>query len=125
MSEREIGTIIIQSCMKIHSVIGPGLLEGVYEACLAHELEKRGVAARRQAYLPIVYKDLTVENAFRIDLLVGDKVVVELKAIDSLLPVHSAQLLSYMKLGRYKLGYLLNFNVAHMKDGIKRMVNGL
>lgn len=125
MTEREIGTIIVEACMKIHSALGPGLLEVVYETCLAHELGKRGVAVRRQASLPIVYEDLQVENAFRIDLVAEDKVVVELKAIDSLLPVHSAQLLSYMKLGQFKLGYLLNFNVAHMKDGIKRMVNGL
>ncbi len=100
------------------------MLEGVYEACLAYELEKRGLKVKRQMALSIVYDDLKVDNAFRIDLLVGDKVVIEIKAVDNLLPVHSAQLLSYLKLGRYKLGFLLNFNVVHMKNGIKRMVNG-
>ena len=111
--------------MKIHSALGPGLLEGVYEACLAYELDKRGLQIRRQTSLPIVYEDLQVDNAFRIDLVVGEKVIVELKAIDNLLPVHAAQLLSYLKLGKYKLGYLANFNVVHMRDGIKRMANGL
>ena len=100
------------------------MLEGVYEACLAYELEKRGLKVKRQMALSIVYDDLKVDNAFRIDLLVGDKVVIEIKAVDNLLLVHSAQLLSYLKLGRYKLGFLLNFNVVHMKNGIKRMVNG-
>jgi len=125
MNENEIGKLVIDASMKVHTALGAGLLETVYEACLAHELEKQGLTVKKQVALPIVYGDLRVDNAFRIDLLVGDKVVVELKAIDKLLPVHTAQLLSYLKLGKYKLGYLLNFNVVHMKDGIKRMVNGL
>ena len=125
MNEDEIGKLVINASMKIHTALGAGLLEGIYEACLAYELEKQGLPVRRQAALPIVYEGLKLDNAFRIDILVDDKVVVELKAIDNLLPVHSAQLLSYLKLGKYKLGYLLNFNVVHMKDGIKRMVNGL
>ena len=125
MNENEIGKLVIDASMKVHTALGAGLLETVYEACLAHELEKQGLTVKKQDALPIVYGDLRVDNAFRIDLLVGDKVVVELKAIDKLLPVHTAQLLSYLKLGKYKLGYLLNFNVVHMKDGIKRMVNGL
>jgi GxxExxY protein len=125
MNEDEIGKLVINASMKIHTALGAGLLEGIYETCLAYELEKQGLLVKRQAALPIVYEGLKLENAFRIDILVDDKVVVELKAIDNLLPVHTAQLLSYLKLGKYKLGYLLNFNVAHMKDGIKRMVNGL
>jgi GxxExxY protein len=125
MNEDEIGKIVVNARMKIHSVLGAGLLEGIYETCLAYELEKRGLPVKRQAALPIVYEDLKLDNAFRIDILVDGKVVVELKAIDNLLPVHAAQLLSYLKLGKYKLGFLLNFNVAHMKDGIRRMVNGL
>ena len=125
MNENEIGKLVIDASMKVHTALGAGLLETVYETCLAHELEKQGLTVKKQAALPIVYDDLRVDNAFRIDLLVDDKVVVELKAIDKLLPVHTAQLLSYLKLGKYKLGYLLNFNVVHMKDGIKRMVNGL
>ena len=124
MNEEEIGRHVVDACIRIHSVLGAGLLEAVYEACMAHELEKRGLIVKRQVALSIEYDDLKVDNAFRIDLLVGDKVVIELKAIDNLLPVHSAQLLSYLKLGRYKLGFLLNFNVVRMKDGIRRMVNG-
>jgi GxxExxY protein len=125
MNEEEIGRHIVDACIRVHSILGAGLLEGVYESCLAYELEKRAMNVKRQLALPIVYDDLKVDNAFRIDLLVGDKVVIELKAVDGLSPVHSAQLFSYMKLGKYKLGFLLNFNVVHMKDGIKRMVNGL
>ena len=125
MNENEIGKLVIDASMKVHTALGAGLLETIYETCLAHELEKQGLTVKKQAALPIVYDDLRVDNAFRIDLLVNDKVVVELKAIDKLLPVHTAQLLSYLKLGNYKLGYLLNFNVVHMKDGIKRLVNGL
>jgi len=125
MSENEIGKLVIEASMKVHTALGAGLLETVYETCLAHELEKQRLTVKKQVALPIVYDDLRVDNAFRIDLLVDDKVVVELKAIDHLLPVHTAQLLSYLKLGNYKLGYLLNFNVVHMKDGIKRLVNGL
>jgi GxxExxY protein len=125
MNENEIAKLVIDASMKVHTALGAGLLETIYETCLAHELEKQGLTVKKQAALPIVYDDLRVDNAFRIDLLVDDKVVVELKAIDKLLPVHTAQLLSYLKLGKYKLGYLLNFNVVHMKDGIKRMVNGL
>ena len=125
MNEEEIGRQIVDACIKVHSVLGAGLLEGVYEACLAYELEKRDLKVTRQMALSIMYDGLRVDNAFRIDLLVGDKVVVELKAVDNLSPVHSAQLLSYLKLGKYKLGLLLNFNVVHMKDGIRRMVNGL
>ena len=125
MDENDIGRLIVDASLKVHTALGAGLLESVYETCLAHELEKQGLAVRKQVALPIVYDDLRVDNAFRIDLLVDDKVVVELKAIDNLLPVHTAQLLSYLKLGKYKLGFLLNFNVVHMKDGIRRLVNGL
>ena len=105
--------------------MGPGLLESAYETCLIYELEKQHVPARRQVLVPIRYEDLTIDNGYRIDLLVGDQVVVELKAIEAILPVHRGQLLSYLKLGGFKLGYLLNFHVAHMRDGIVRMVNGL
>jgi len=125
MAEDEIGKLVVDASMKVHTVLGAGLLEGVYEACLAYELEKRGLTVKRQVALSIEYDDLRLDNAFRLDLLVNDLVVIEIKAIDTLAPVHTAQLLSYLKLGKYKLGFLLNFNVAHMKDGIKRMVNGL
>jgi GxxExxY protein len=88
-------------------------------------LEKRGLPVCRQAAIPLRYEDLIIDNGYRIDLLVGERVVVELKALEMILPVHRAQLLSYLRLGRFKLGYLLNFNVAHMRDGIVRLVNGL
>jgi GxxExxY protein len=125
LTENEIGTAIIASAMKVHSAVGPGLLESAYEACLLYELERQGVPVHRQVLIPIQYENLKIDNGYRIDLLVGDCVVVELKAVEGILPVHRGQLLSYLRLGRFKLGYLLNFNVAHMREGIVRMVNGL
>ena len=125
MTENEIGEAIIASAMKVHTALGPGLLESAYETCLLYELEKRGLPVHRQVLIPLQYEDLTINNGYRIDLLVGDRVVVELKALEAILPVHRAQLLSYLRLGRYKLGYLLNFNVSRMRDGIVRLVNGL
>lgn len=111
--------------MKVHTALGPGLLENVYEPCLAHELTKHGVPARRQVSVAMRYDDLAVENAYRIDLLVADRVVVEVKSLELILAVHRGQHLSYLRLGKFKLGYLLDFNVAHMREGITRMVNGL
>jgi GxxExxY protein len=125
MTENEIGNAIIASAMRVHSAVGPGLLESAYELCLVHELTSQGLKVRNQVPVPIRYEDLTIENGYRVDLLVDDRVVVELKAIETVLPVHRGQLLSYLRLGGFKLGYLLNFNVAHMRDGITRMVNGL
>ena len=125
MTENEIGTAIIAATMKVHAAVGPGLLESAYETCLLYELEKQGLRVSRQVSIPIRYEDLTIDNGYRIDLLVGDRVVVELKALETILPVHRAQLLSYLRLGGFKLGYLLNFNVARMRDGIVRLVNGL
>ena len=125
MTENEIGTAIIASAMKVHSAVGPGLLESAHEACLLYELERQGVPVHRQVLIPIQYENLKIDNGYRIDLLVGDCVVVELKAVEGILPVHRGQLLSYLRLGLFKLGYLLNFNVAHMREGIVRMVNGL
>ena len=125
MTENRTGDAIIAAAMKVHSAIGPGLLESAYETCLLYELEKHALPVRRQVLIPIRYADLMIDNGYRIDLLVGERVVIELKVVEALLPVHRAQLLSYLKLGRFKLGYLLNFHVAHMRDGIVRMVNGL
>ena len=125
MIENEIGDTIIAAAMRVHSVVGPGLLESAYEACLRHELEKREVRARAQVLLPVRYDDLVLDAGYRINLLVEELVVVELKAVQGILPVHKGQLLSYLRLGRFKLGYLLNFHVARMRDGIVRMVNGL
>jgi len=125
MTENEIGHAIVGAAMKVHSLVGPGLLEGAYEACLAYELEKQHLRIRRQVLVPIRYEELAIDNGYRIDLLVEELVVVELKALEAILPVHRAQLLSYLRLGGFKLGYLLNFNVAHMRDGVTRLVNGL
>ena len=124
MTENKIGDGVIGAAMRIHSALGPGLLESAYETCLLYELEKHGLPARRQVLIPIRDEALTIDNGYRVDLLIGDLVVVELKAVEAILPVHRSQLLSYLRLGGFKLGYLLNFHVAHMRDGIVRMVNG-
>jgi GxxExxY protein len=125
MTEEEIGHAIIGAAIRVHSILGPGLLESAYETCLTYELEKRRLAVSRQLAVPIRYEELVIENGYRIDLLVGNRIVVELKAVEAILPLHRGQLLGYLKLGGFKLGYLLNFHVAHMRDGIIRMVNGL
>ena len=125
MTEEEIGHAIIGAAIRVHSAVGPGLLEGAYETCLLYELEKQDLSVRNQVLIPIRYQDLKIDNGYRLDLLVGDRVVVELKAIETILPVHRAQLLSYLRLGGFRLGYLLNFHVAHMREGIVRIVNRL
>jgi len=125
VTENEIGTAIIGAAIRIHSALGPGLLESAYETCLLYELEKLGLSTRRQVLIPIRYEALTVDNGYRADLLIDNQVVVELKAVEAIVPVHRSQLLSYLRLGGFKLGYLLNFHVAHMRDGIVRMVNGI
>jgi len=115
---------LVDSALKVHSALGPGLLESAYEACLAYELVERGITVSRQKLLPIRYGQLEIDAGYRLDLLVDDQIVVELKAVGSLLPVHEAQLLSYLKLGGFHMGFLLNFNVRRMKEGIRRMLNG-
>jgi GxxExxY protein len=123
--ENRIGAAIVDSAVAVHSILGPGLLERTYEICLAHELAGRRFRISRQVHLPLRYRDLIVEDAYKVDLLVDELVIVEVKAIETLLPVHKGQLLSYLRLGNYKLGFLMNFNVARMRDGITRLVNGL
>jgi len=125
VGENAIGEIILGCAIKVHSALGPGLLESTYEVCLVHELSKAGIRADRQVPLPVVYDEVELEAGYRMDLLVADIVVVELKVVEKLLPLHTAQLLSYLKLSRRKLGYLLNFNVVQMRDGIKSVVNNL
>jgi GxxExxY protein len=124
-AENQIGTGIVTAAIAVHSALGPGLLESAYELCLTHELSKHGLSVRKQVSIPIRYNDLVVENGYRIDVLVSGLVVVELKSIETVMPVHRGQVLSYLRLGGFRLGYLLNFNVAHMRDGITRLVNGL
>ncbi len=113
---------IVDAAYSVHNALGPGLLESVYEACLAHEIRKHGLPAETQVLLPVVYEDVRIESGYRIDILAGKCVVVEIKAVEALSPMHEAQLLTYLRLGRFRLGYLINFNVAHLKNGIKRMV---
>ena len=110
--------------MKIHSAFGPGLLESAYQACLAQELRNRGFAVRTEVPVPVVYEGTKLEVGYRIDLLVDEAVVVEVKSVDAIAPIHEAQVLTYLRLSGKTLGLLLNFNVLHMKDGIKRFVMG-
>jgi GxxExxY protein len=117
--------IIVDSAIKVHSAIGPGLLESAYETCMAYELRERGVRVRTQILLPITYKAVKMNVAYRIDLLVQESVIVELKTVSKLLPIHEAQLLTYLRLSGRRLGLLLNFHVPLMREGIKRMVNNL
>lgn len=121
----EISKVIIGSAVEVHRALGPGLLESAYEACLAYELAGRGFAVEKQKPVPLNYKDVQLDCGFRMDLLVGNQVVVELKAVDKLMPIHEAQLLSYLKLSKCKLGLLINFNVPMLKDGLRRLVNEL
>jgi GxxExxY protein len=121
----EISRHVVDAAMTVHSVLGPGLLENAYEACLKHELVKRGLEVGQQVALPVVYDGVQIDLGYRLDLLVAGEVIVELKAVEKVTPLHEAQLLSYLKLSGRKLGLLINFNVVHLKDGIKRMVNGI
>jgi len=117
-----IGTSIVDSAFRVHQKLGPGLLEKVYETCLAYELEKKGLKVERQKAIPIVYDSISFEEGFRLDLLVEDSVIVEMKATEKDNPLWQAQLLSYMKMTKIKLGFLINFNTPLFKQGIKRFV---
>lgn len=121
----EIGKQIVDAVFQVHSTLGPGLLESAYEACLMAELQSRNISAYNQIRLPIVYKGKEIDAGYRLDILVEDEIIIELKAVDTLQPVHHAQLLSYLKLSDKRLGYLINFNVPLIKKGIIRIVNKL
>ena len=125
MSENEIGTLILDAAFEVHKTLGPGLLESSYEHCLAYELLNKGLRTALQKPLPLVYKETKLECGYRIDLLVEDKVIVEVKAVEAIHDIHLAQVLTYLKLTNCKLGYLLNFNVVQLKSGIKRVVLNL
>jgi GxxExxY protein len=114
---------IVDAAMKVHSALGPGLLESVYEKCLKHELTKRGLRVESQIWLPVVCDGVEMEGGYKIDLLVEGQVVVELKVVEQILEIHKAQLLSYLKLSDKQVGLLINFNVVHLRDGIRRLVN--
>jgi GxxExxY protein len=123
--ENELGERVLGCALRVHKALGPGLLENAYEACLAHELQREGLEFKRQVTMPLIYDGVAIGAGYRLDLLVSNLVVVEVKAVEALINIHQTQLLSYLKLGGYRLGYLLNFNVRQMKDGIQRMANGL
>jgi len=124
MTENEIATKIIGCAIDVHKVLGPGLLESAYQECLYYKLKKVGLKVEKEKPMPLVFEEVKLECGYRIDLLVENKVVIELKSVEALNDVHLAQTLTYMKLGKYKLGLLINFNVTLLKQGIKRVING-
>jgi hypothetical protein len=124
MTENEIAKRILNAAFLVHTKLGPGLLESVYEVVLAYELEKSGLTAERQKPMPIMYDNIRFDEAFRSDLVVNGKVIAELKSVEALLPVHAKQLLTQLRLGGLKLGFLINLGEAHLKNGIKRVING-
>ena len=116
------GSDILKAAFKVHSTLGPGLLESTYEACLVFELNRAGIKTQCQVAVPLIYDQVKLEYGYRIDLLVDNLVIVEIKAVESLNEIHTAQVLTYLKLTGRRLGYLLNFNVPHLKDGIRRLI---
>ena len=125
MTENEIGSILVNSALTVHKNLGPGLLESTYQACLAYELSENGLHVRKEAALPVIYKDVKLDCGYRLDLWINGKVIVEIKAVDSLNDIHMAQILTYLKLTENRLGFLINFNVNRIKNGIRRVVNNL
>ncbi|MBW1727327.1 MAG: GxxExxY protein [Deltaproteobacteria bacterium] len=125
MKENELAKIIVDKCLKIHRALGPGLLESVYEEILFYEISKDSINCRRQVGIPVVYDDIRMDLGFRADMILGDKVILELKSVENILPVHKKQVLTYLKITRMKLGLLINFNVELIKHGITRIVNNL
>jgi GxxExxY protein len=125
MSENEISSQIIGAAIEVHKHLGPGLLESSYEACLLFELRKRGVNVKSQVALPISYKGVQLEAGYRIDILVEEKVIIEIKTVEDFADIHLAQILTYLKLSKLKLGLLINFNSVKLVDGLKRVVNNL
>ncbi len=123
MDENRISGEIVDACMKIHKVLGPGLLESVYEMVLAHELRARGYEIDLQVSIPVTYEGIVLEIGFRADMIVNDLVIVELKSVESILPVHKKQLLTYLRLSSKRVGLLINFNSELMKDGVTRVIN--
>lgn len=124
VSERaeEVARLVVDASIGVHRSLGPGLFESIYEACLARALEKRGLRVERQVVLPVVYEGETLDAAYRVDLIVDRCVIVEIKAVQQILPVHRAQLLSYLKLSSIPLGFIINFHVPQLREGIQRMV---
>ena len=125
MHENDIAKIIVDAAFKVHRVLGPGLFESVYETVLAHEIVKRGLAVERQKVIPIIYEGLVLDEGFRADLVIDDRIIVELKSVETVSPVHKKQLLTYLRLADKRLGLLINFGANLIKDGIFRVANGL
>ncbi|WP_174591150.1 GxxExxY protein [Methanocella conradii] len=114
---------VLNAAYEVHTAIGPGLLESIYETCLAYELRNRGHLVEKQVSLPVIYKGIQMDAGLRMDLIVDNCIIIEIKAVDELLPIHEAQLLTYLKLTGYRIGLLMNFNSCHLKDGIKRIAH--
>ncbi|MBK9249979.1 MAG: GxxExxY protein [Ignavibacteria bacterium] len=124
MNENEISKIVVDAGLTVHRTLGPGLLESAYEACLYHELCSRNLLVEKQKQLPLIYEGVKLEAGYRIDLLVENKLIIEIKSVDSLHPLHEAQILTYLKVSNCKLGLLMNFNTVLFKDGVRRYING-
>jgi GxxExxY protein len=125
MSENEISNKIIGLGIDVHNALGPGLLESAYKECLFYKLTQAGLLVQKEKPMPLLFEEVKLDCGYRIDLLVEDKVVIEIKSVDALNDIHLAQTLTYLKLGNYKLGLLMNFNVLRLRDGVRRVVNGL
>lgn len=125
MNENELSNKVIGTAIKVHQALGPGLLESAYKECLFFELEMMGFFVEKEKPVPLVYKEVKLECGYRIDILVENKIVIEIKSVDALNDVHLAQTLTYLKIGNFKLGLLMNFNVVLLKDGIRRVVNNI
>lgn len=125
MDENSLSGVIIGCGMRVHTALGPGLLESAYEECLYYELRKKGLNVGKQVPLPLIYEEVKLDCVYRLDLIVENQVIIEVKSVESINPIHSVQLLTYLKLTNCKLGLILNFNVLHLKEGIKRVANKL
>jgi GxxExxY protein len=123
MNENELSKMIIGCAIEVHKQLGPGLLESAYQECMYYELRQIGLKVQKEKPMPVVYKEVKLDHGYRIELLVEEKVVIEIKTVDAFSEVHTAQVLTYLKLGNYKLGLLLNFQTKMLKDGIKRIIN--
>ena len=124
MTENEIAKVVFECGLKIHRALGPGLLESAYEECLCYELYKNGIAFERQKTLPLIYEAIHLDVGYRVDIMIENKLIIELKAVESLTDIHFAQIVTYLKLSGCKLGLLINFNSLLFKDGVKRVING-
>ncbi|AIN73071.1 GxxExxY protein [Flavobacterium psychrophilum] len=124
MTENDISRVVFESALKVHQALGPGLLESAYEECLFYELKKHNLKIEKQKALPLIYDEIKLDAGYRIDIIIEDKFIVEIKAVEALTDVHLAQLLTYLRLSNCKLGLLINFNVSLLKNGVRRVING-